>query len=225
MAKKPQKRPAKKATKRAAKSQTSKSPTGRRVQPEERILDAALKLAAERGWAGLGMGDIAAAAGQKLSDVRALYPSKSALLTAYLARVDRLVLQSLEQDADLAGETPRDRLFDILMRRIDALTAHKEGIIAIARDAPRDPLSVLCVMPQGLASMEWMLAGAGISVSGPKGRLAARALGVAWGATVRTWFSDDDADLARTMAMLDRQLGRLERAAELCGGRRHRKAA
>ena len=136
MAKKPQKRPAKKATKRAAKSQTSKFPTERRVQPEERILDAALKLAAERGWAGLGMGDIAAAAGQKLSDVRALYPSKSALLAAYLARVDRLVLQSLEQDADLAGETPRDRLFDILMRRIDALTAHKEGIIAIARDAP-----------------------------------------------------------------------------------------
>jgi hypothetical protein len=60
-----------------------------------------------------------------------------------------------------------------------------------------------------------MLAAAGISASGPRGMLRAQGLAALFGGVLRTWISDEDPGLARTMAALDRALGRGQRFAGL----------
>src|SRR5215475_2289184 len=104
------------------------------TKPEDRpqrIRDAAFGLAAERGWADLALADIAAAAKLSLADLYAVHPSKAAILEAFSRDIDRQVLAA----QDGAGEeSPRDRLFDVLMKRFDALAPHREGLAAIVRD-------------------------------------------------------------------------------------------
>ncbi len=60
-----------------------------------------------------------------------------------------------------------------------------------------------------------MLTAAGIGASGPRGMLRAQGLALLFGSVLRTWVRDDDPGLARTMAALDRALGRGQRFAGL----------
>ena len=77
----------------------------------------------------------------------------------------------------VSDEGPRrDRLFDMLMRRIDALQQHRAGVLALLRALPVDPCLALLLAAANLRSMRWMLEGAGISAVGPH-RHAARAKG------------------------------------------------
>lgn len=175
-----------------------------------RVFEAALKLAAERGWSAIALADIAAAAELSLADLYAAYPSKTAILEALSRDVDRRVLAGVEVDAT---ETPRDRLFDVLMKRFDALSAYRDGLAAIARDARRDPVMVLCGTGQLLRSMAAMLEAASISSAGLAGALRTKGLAAIYLATLRDWFRDDTADKAKTMAALDGRLRRAESCA------------
>jgi AcrR family transcriptional regulator len=186
----------------AKKAQAKPADAGRHV------IDVALRLATERGWANLALADIAAAAKLSLADLYVIYPSKTAILEAFSRAVDRQVLAAL----DGGGEgMPRDRLFDVVMKRFDALAPHREALAAIARDVGRDPVAVLCGARQLRRSMGLMLEAAGISSSGVAGELRTKGLAAIYLATLRDWFRDDTADKARTMAALDARLRRAER--------------
>lgn len=205
MARKPRSR---KAAQRAAKS-----------DPPERVLEAALGLAASRGWAEVALADIAAAADLSLAELYALYPSKTAILEAFSRDVDRRVLAAIGAAVTAEDESARDRLFDVLMRRFDALDPHKPGVEAVLRASRRDPLAVLTGAGQLLRSMSLMLETAGISSTGLAGLLRTKALAAIYLATMRDWLRDDTADKAKTMAALD---GRLRRA-ERCASTLHRR--
>jgi AcrR family transcriptional regulator len=176
----------------------------------QRIRQAALNLAAERGWAGLALADIAAAAELSLADLYEVHPSKAAILEAFSRDIDRQVLAARDE---ASGESARDRLFDVLMKRFDALAPHRDGLAAIARDAARDPLTMLCWARSLRHSMGSMLEAAGIVSSGISGELRIKGLGAIYLATLRDWFRDDTADKSRTMAALDGRLRRAERCA------------
>ena len=194
-----------------AKQPAARSPRPRK-EPIEKIIDAAMQLAAEQGWRRVGLADIASTAGLSLAEVYEHGRSKPAILDAFARRVDAAVLAGVtKEDAEQAAH---DRLFDVLMRRFEALAPYKEGIQSLVRDAPRDPLSTLCSGPQLLRSFAWMLVAAGVSDRGLRGLALTKGLIVVWLATLRTWLTDDDPDLARTMAALDRNLKRGER---FCG--------
>lgn len=177
------------------------------TDPGMQVIEAALRLAAERGWANLALADIATAAELPLADLYASYPSKTAILVALSRHIDRQVLAGLEPGAD---ESTRDRLFDLIMKRFDALAPHRDGLSAVARDAGRDPLAALCGLGQLARSMALMLEAAGVSSSGLTGALRTKGLGAIYLATMRDWFRDDSADKARTMAALDARLRRAE---------------
>jgi ubiquinone biosynthesis protein COQ9 len=113
-------------------------------------------------------------------------------------------------------EPPRDRLFDVLMGRFDALDANKAAIKAIARGLSRDPLMNLLSAPRFMMSMAWMLEAAGISSAGLKGLLQTKGLAVVYLNTARVWLRDDTPDMSITMAALDKGLRRAERLAGLC---------
>jgi AcrR family transcriptional regulator len=185
----------------------AKKAEAKAADPGRHVIETALRLAAERGWAGLALADIAAAAKLPLADLYASYPSKTAILVALSRLVDRQVLAGLEAGAD---ESTRDRLFDLIMKRFDALVPYREGLSAVARDAGSDPLAALCGLGQLARSMALMLEAAGVSSSGIAGALRTKGLGAIYLATMRDWFRDDSADKARTMAALDARLRRAE---------------
>lgn len=186
-----------------------KAPT---TDPETALIDAAMALAAARGWRGLAMAEVAAEAGMPLADAIRIYPDRNRLLAAYRRRVDAEVVAGSPARLD-ADETPRDRLFDVLMRRIDVLAPHKAGVEAILRALPGEPPAALCHGLGLLESMRLSLELAGIPAAGIPGRLKAKGLAAVYANALRAWLKDDTPDMAPTMAALDRGLMQAERLA------------
>ena len=179
------------------------------------ILDAALAVAAERGWRHATLSDIAAQAGCGLADVYRHFPSKGAVMRASVARIDAAVLS--ETGAGGEDESFRDRLFDLLMRRYDALKPHRAVIEACWRDLRRDPLSGAPLAPALARSMAWMLEAAGAPARRPFDLLRVKLLAGIHLSVMRVWLRDDSEDLGRTMASLDKAL---KRWAPMLEGRR-----
>ena len=209
-----------KASPGKASTAKAKSSHGSTAQP---VIEAALKLAAEKGWRDLALADIAEAAGLSIGALYAQYPSKSAILAGYSRDIDAAVLA--ETDGEQAGESPKNRLFDLLMRRFDKLDGHKAGLLRIAEDTGRDPLSLVCSLANLERSMAAMLEAAGLSTTGLRGVLRIKGLSAVYLAGLRAWFRDDSADKAKTMAALDKALGRAERVAGGLNCRQKRAAA
>jgi AcrR family transcriptional regulator len=178
----------------------------------DRLLDTALNLAASTGWRGLSLRQIAMAAEVPLDQAYAVIPSRYALLAALLERIDRKVLAGGTADTN---EPVRDRLFEILMRRFDALSEHKKGIAALLTDLPAMPGEVLLVLPRIANSMAWMLEAAAVPSQGIAGLVRIHGLAAIYLLVLRTWINDDSPDMAATMAALDRAL---RRADSLVGG-------
>ena len=182
---------------------------GTRAEAPQAIIESALALAASKGWARVGLGDIAEAAEVSLAELRAHFASKRAIVAAYAAAIDREVLAA--RDPEMAGRPAAERLFDVLMKRFDLLSAHKEGVGAILRCCPQDPEALLCGPFALRRSMRWMLEAAGLSSAGLQGRLRVKALMILYLSMLPVWLRDDSEDMARTMAVLDRRLKRLDR--------------
>jgi AcrR family transcriptional regulator len=175
----------------------------------DRIIDAALTLVATEGWRHLSLATVAAAAELPIGQIYRLFSSKQAILRGFYRRVDEAVLA--EPPEAEAGEHPRDRLFDLLMRRFDALNPYKPAIVVLRRELRADPVTALCAGGSLMRSMCWMLAAADIASGGVRGAVAVKLTAAAYLSTMRTWQGDDTADLARTMAALDARLRRIER--------------
>jgi hypothetical protein len=99
------------------------------------------------------------------------------------------------------------------MRRIEALEPHKAAMRSIMRSAMRDPALAVALNGLAVRSQQWMLAAADIPTSGPTGVVRAQGLALLFASALRTWLNDDDPGHARTMASLDRALGRGQRCA------------
>ena len=126
-------------------------------------------------------------------------------------------------DQAALAETPtdgtiRDKLFDLLMRRFDALQAHRAGVVALLRALPSEPPTALLLACATRRSMRWMLETAGASTAGLRGTLRVRGLVAVWVWTLRAWERDESADLSGTMAALDAALRRADRVAAWLGG-------
>jgi AcrR family transcriptional regulator len=189
-----------------AKKATRKAAGG---DPRRHAIETALSLAAEKGWRQLALADIAAGAGLSLAELYALFPSKGAILEAFTRDVDMAVLAEAEKPEGPA----KDRVFDVLMRRLDKLDPYKPGLSRIAEDGARDPLAVACGLGRLGRSMAAMLEAAGISAGGLSGLVRVKGLSAIYLGTLRAWLRDDSPDKAKTMAALDRALSRADRMA------------
>ena len=116
------------------------------TQARDRALDAFLGLIAEKGYAGVALRDVAQAAGLGFADVYRLYPDKISLAAAFMARIDAEVLAGTPSSID-PEETARDRLFDVMMRRYDALKPHRAALRALRRAGTRDPMLAIAMGP------------------------------------------------------------------------------
>jgi AcrR family transcriptional regulator len=177
-----------------------------------------MALLAEQPIERIGLAEIAERAGLSLADLRGEFASPLAILAAQIKQLDRQVLAEI--DPDMAEESPRERLFDVLMRRLELLAPHKEAVRSLLRSARRDPPLALALNAMAVQSQQWMLTAAGIGAAGPKGMVRAQGLALLFANVLRTWVDDDDPGLARTLAALDRELARGQRFSglldELC---------
>lgn len=172
----------------------------------DRIIAAFLVLLAQKRFEDIGLVEVAARAGLSLAEIREEFASTFGIHAAHVKEIDRQVLTA--DDADMADESPRERLFDVLMRRLDVLSPHKDAVRSLLRSARRNPPLALAMNALAVRSQQWMLAAANIDASGSRGMLRAQGLAFLYAQVLRVWVDDDDPGLARTMASLDRELGR-----------------
>ena len=189
--------------KRQAQAKAEAAPP-RTGSDRDKAVAALMELLAEQSFEEIGLAEVAGSAGIKLSQLRAEFGSTLAILGAHIKDIDKTVLAG--GDADLAEETPRDRLFDVLMRRLEALAPYKEAVRSIMRSARRNPGLALALNAMALRSQKWMLEAAGIGASGPRGALRAQGAALMFGGVLTVWIDDDEEGLDRTMAALDRGL-------------------
>jgi AcrR family transcriptional regulator len=179
----------------------------------ERIIDAFMDLLAEKGIEQIGFGEIARRANLSLTELRAAFGSKLAILAVHCREIDRKVLAV--RDADMAAESARERLFDVLMRRLEILEPRKEAVRSLLRSCRRDPGLALAVNGLAVRSQQWMLAAADLDGSEAGGMIRAQGLAFLFASVLQTWINDDDPGHARTMAALDRALARGQRLSGL----------
>jgi len=182
------------------------TPTPPSGSDRERIIAAFMALLAETSFERIGLPKVAARAGIALGALRAEFPSTLAILAAHVKTIDRAVLDGGE--GDMSAEPPRERLFDVLMRRIEMLAPHKQAMRSLLRSATRNPGLALALNTMAVRSQQWMLAAADIPASGPRGMLRAQGLALLFARVLRTFVHDEEEGHARTMAALDRELGR-----------------
>ena len=185
------------------------SPSDGSKPPRERIIAAFMSLLADKPIERIGLSEIAREAGVSLVELRDLFGSTLAILAAQIKETDRTVLAA--DAADMAEEPPRERLFDVLMRRLEVLEPHKAAVRSLTRSASRNPGLAFALNGLAVRSQQWMLTAADIDAAGPRGMVRAQGLAILFASVLRTWVDDDDPGHARTMAALDRALARGQR--------------
>lgn len=183
------------------------------VDFDSALIAAGFRIAAEEGWRKVSVAAAARGAGVSLAQARERFPSRAHILLRFGSLADQATLRDAHEEG-----TVRDRLFDLLMRRFDALQSQREGVKALLRHVPYDPPLAVLLTCATERSMRWMLEAAGQSTSGPAGRLRVKGLMAVWLWGLRAWERDTSEDLSTTMAAVDSALQRAERFANWMSG-------
>lgn len=179
------------------------------MSTRNRVIDAAMKLAGRRDFGDVSLTDIAQEADISLADLRDLFPSKGAIVGGFSRRIDRQVLDGF---SGMNSHDPaRDRLYDVLRKRLEALEPYRDALASIARWAARDPLTSAALNRETVNSMRFMLEAADIVCDGPVGSLKLQGLSMAWGRVLDAWFEDG---FSFALETLDREIARGERYVE-----------
>lgn len=189
-------------------------PPPRGTSDRDKAKDALIALLMQHPFEEIGLAEVAGRAGLKLTALRAEFGSTLAIWAAHIKDIDNAVLSA--DTADMTEEPYRERLFDIEMRRIEAMTPYREATRSMMHSARRNPPLALALNALAVRSQTWMLEAAGISASGARGALRAQGAAIMFARTVKAWLDADDDeannkanDLA--MAELDKGLAKAER--------------
>lgn len=180
-----------------------------------KIVESALDLAAKRGWSEVSMAAIAKKSGVSPAALSEHFDDKTDILIHFGRMIDR---RTLARVSPPDPETPmKERLFDVMMERFEILNAYRRGLVSVMDDCLSDPLQAVIGLPYACRSMSRMLEAAGAETAGIQGAARVFSLTVIYVKCLRAWKEDESADLAKTMAALDKALSRAERLATMCG--------
>ena len=172
-------------------------------------LERAFATIEEKGWSRLTLADLAAALELTLVELRTVIDSKYDLISALNRHVDAAVL---EECASIdVNDSPRDRLFEVLMARFDALTPYRDALGMMAFSVRSDLRLAAMTHKHLQRSMDWMLEAAGLGEGGLCGKLRQNGLTVVYIRTSMAWLNDGSEDLSATMKALDQALEDAER--------------
>ena len=167
---------------------------------------AALTLAGSTSWREVTLLKLAAAASRPISDFYGA--SLGEAVDCVEEAFDRAMADNLE--ALDPGQSVRDRLFELIMRRFEAMEPHRVAVLAMEHGLDRDPTLMAAAHQRHVRCARWVLALAGLEADGMTGQARAQGLGVIIGQARAAWRGDDAGDFAKTMASLDKNLRRAE---------------
>nr|WP_321460321.1 hypothetical protein [uncultured Cohaesibacter sp.] len=163
-----------------------------------------------QGWRSVSCAQLASKAEVDIKLAFFEYRDRYAYVTDLVRRIDEAMLESY--DPAMGEEPARERLFDVIMARFDAMQGHRELIIELNKAARRDPVLGLHLLALSRLTGEWFLDISCISPAGLSGLARSHGALLAYGRAFSVWIGDDSADLAKTMAALDKFLKRGEAA-------------
>ncbi len=178
------------------------------TDPELRraIAQAALTLAAGGAWRDATIVRLAQAAGLNAPE---LYPATLwEAVDCVEEAFDRAIAASMDKLDP--KQSVRDRLFELIMRRFEAMEPHRAAVLAMEQGVDRDPTLMASQHQRHVRCARWVLALAGLEADGMTGQARAQGLGVIVGQARAAWRNDDAGDFAKTMASLDKNLRRAE---------------
>ena len=206
-----------------AKRKTSDNQTSE-AEIRHRIVTAGMRLFAIQGWSDTRMSDIAAEADLPLAALYGHCRSKMGVVSLFSAEMDRIMLAG--DDPAIAAEPVKDRLFDVIMRRLEAMTPYREGVAQVVHAMRRQPQLAACLAVGPMRrSLDWMLEAARVPSWGPLQAIQRKGLGLVYLNSLKTWLKDDGEDLGKTMAALDKDLKRVDNFVGRRGGGWIRKKA
>src|SRR5690606_32797683 len=116
--------------------------TGVNARPQsgaqDQAVDALLALLAENEWADVSLSRIAEKAGTSVAELLAAFPSQGPILAGVARRIDQSVLKHAPE---IGGQPARERRFDVVMRRYEALKPYKPAIRSARRGLLADPVA------------------------------------------------------------------------------------
>jgi hypothetical protein len=172
-------------------------------QTKRSIMAAALELAAEALFETVSLRAICERAGVCLADCAASGMTRSRLVAMLDADLDR---QMLEGAAELdLGQPPRDRLFEVVIGRFDAMEARRAAWTSILLAERGRPDEQARRVARRARTARWVLVAAGISGSGAGGAVRIAGLTRVLRLCESSWLQDGP-ELSATMACLDREL-------------------
>ena len=184
------------------------------------LIDTTLSLAGELGWPSVTLQLIGKTANVPLSEVSAIFSSKWDILEAFRERTDLLLTAG--KSANLSGQSAKDRLFDILMARIEIIEPWKAGIGSIARHAVAQPITGIRLFTSLNKSMECMIEHVNAKIQGPGKLIQSRGLTLIYLLVLRRWIGDHSSDLGPTMAELNERLISADQLiSRICGWRKY----
>jgi ubiquinone biosynthesis protein COQ9 len=168
-----------------------------------KLAKAAFELAPETPWQELTLSDIGSACDVTLAMCARLGISKADIAGQIDHDLDQTMLAS--QPTIDKTQAVRDRLFDVLMGRFDAMEENRAAWVSIIASEKSDIVSQLARRARRARTGAWALEASGVTASDLRG--AGRAIGIAriLRLVERVWL-DDGPDLAKTMARLDQEL-------------------
>jgi AcrR family transcriptional regulator len=200
----------KKASPRSASPAETAMPDTPRTSPQDKVIDALMARLGTTPWGSVSLGEIAADADLTLSQLRALFPSKGAILGGFARRIDVEALKSF-QHHPLAETSARERLCAVLQQRFQAIAPYREALRRFGEALKTDPAGALAWNRIMLTSAQWMLAAAGIPETGLAGTAKAQGLVIVLAKVTPVWLNDDTLDQSLTRDALDKELARAEK--------------
>jgi ubiquinone biosynthesis protein COQ9 len=182
---------------------------------DKALIGAVFALAGEQGWPAASIAQAARRGDLSLAKARERFPNRAAVLLKFGRMADQAALAEAPKEG-----TVRDRLFYLIMQRLDVLQAHRAGILALMRALRAEPDTAALLACATRRSMRWLLEAAGVSSRGVRGDIRTNGLLAIWLWTLRAWQGDETADLSQTMSAVDNALQRAERFAGWLGGAR-----
>ncbi len=176
----------------------------------ERLIEAALAAAEDGVWNKTTLSDLALRAKVHPHEARAAFNRVDDVLDAFARRIDEQLVAALDQ-SELAEASPRERLLEALMARIDLLASHRSALRALGEDAQRCPTAAVRTLVRMRTSMGNVLDLTGLAGNEWQRRTRAAVLAWVWIRTCRRWLADaEDHGTDSAFASLDKDLTRIE---------------
>ncbi len=149
-------------------------------------------------------------AGVSKEDAEAAFGSVGAVLDAFARQIDERMLDALDPD-ELVDVSPRERLLEALMCRLDALVPHRAALKEFGREARYCPAAATRMMRRSHVSMGNALDITGLAGTELQRNLRSMILAYVWLRACRQWLlAGKEKSTDAMMAELDQELGRLE---------------